>query len=72
MKRYLSTKPALIYLTASEKTGFMDDGRTTDACMTTVALLCSSTKQRKKMACNLKTAHRRVKGTLGVYVECTY
>ncbi len=36
---------ALICFTSSEKTGFTDGRRTTDACMTTVALLCSSTKQ---------------------------
>ncbi len=41
---------ALICMTASEKTGFTDDGRRadgrpTDARVTTVALLCSSTKQ---------------------------
>ncbi len=36
---------ALICMTGSEKTDFMDDGRTTDARVTTVALLCSSTKQ---------------------------
>ncbi len=43
---------ALICLTGSEKTGFTDerqtDGRilrTSDACVTTAALLCSSTKQ---------------------------
>ncbi len=39
---------ALIRLTVSEKTGFVDGrthGRTPDAGVTTVALLCSSTKQ---------------------------
>ncbi len=34
----------VICLTGSEKTGFTD-GRWTDARVTTVALLCSSTKQ---------------------------
>ncbi len=36
---------ALICITGSEKTGFTDDGRTTDARVTTVPLLCSTTKQ---------------------------
>ncbi len=52
VKRYLSAKffLALICLTGSEKTVFTEDGRTdgrwtTDAHVTTVALLCSSTKQ---------------------------
>ncbi len=46
VKRYLSQNLALICLTSSEKTGFTDDGRrTTDARVTTAALLCSSTKQ---------------------------
>ena len=53
-KSYLSTKFDINldisdikldgFLTGSEKMAFTDDGRTTDACVTTVALLCSSTK----------------------------
>ncbi len=43
---------ALICLTVSEKTGFTDDGwtdgRTTDACVTTVALLYTVAKSRAK------------------------
>ena len=35
---------SVICLTGSEKTGFTDDGRTTDTRLMTVALLCSSTK----------------------------
>ncbi len=35
----------LICSTDSEKAGFMDNGQTTDAYVTTVDLLCSSTKQ---------------------------
>ncbi len=46
MDRYFSSKfgVKLISLTVSEKMSFTVDGRTTDACVTTVALLCSRTQ----------------------------
>ncbi len=44
-KRYFPPHLALICLTGPEKRGFKDDIRTTDACVTTVALLCRRTNQ---------------------------
>ncbi len=44
VNRYFSLNLASIRSKVSEKTSFMD-GQATDAHVTTVALLCSSTKQ---------------------------
>ena len=49
--RYFFPKFGINRLTFSEKTGFtdgrMDDGRTTDACVTTVALLAVAQSRAK-------------------------
>ena len=46
VKRYLSTKFGINLLDGEyETTGFMNVGRTTDARMMAVAVLCTSTKQ---------------------------
>ena len=64
MDNYLSTKLALIRLTVSEKTRFTDDGWTTDARATALALLTQSSRAK-----NWHKRPRRLDDLLGHWLD---